>query len=263
VPSVNRQPSTVNRQPSTANRQPSTVNRQPPTVNRQPSTVNRQPSTKNYSELKMKQYVQYGCGHSAPVEWINFDISPTLRIQKTPVLGTLLKGKLNTTFAPHVKFGDIVRGLPVEDESCDGVYCSHILDNLSFEDLPRALKNSYKILKKGGVFRCVLPDLEFEARTYIRNLDNGVEDASIKFLTDTQLGFFRRPRGLKDSMVALFANRRHLWMWDPKSMEPELKKAGFTEIRRAEFHDCADEMFRLVENDEGRWINAMGFECKK
>lgn len=211
----------------------------------------------------MKQYVQYGCGHSAPTEWINFDISPTLRIQKTPVLGALLKNKLNTHFAPHVRYGDIVKGLPVEKDSCDGVYCSHILDNLSFEDLPRALNNTYKILKKGGIFRCVIPDLEYEARTYIQNLDNGDKSASIKFLTDTQLGFFKRPRGLKDMVIAFFANRRHLWMWDAKSLGEELRKAGFQDIRRAEFHDSQDEMFKLVENDWGRWSNAAGFECMK
>ena len=42
-----------------------------------------------------KIYVQYGCGLSAPKEWINFDVSPTLRIQKTPILGSILKSKLN------------------------------------------------------------------------------------------------------------------------------------------------------------------------
>jgi len=211
----------------------------------------------------MKKYVQYGCGHSAPVEWINFDISPTLRVQKTPVVGSLLKGRLNTTFAPNVRHGDIVKGLPVADNSCDGVYCSHILDNLSLEDLPLALKNSYKILKKGGIFRCVIPDLEYEARTYIQNLDRGDKSASIKFLHDTQLGFVKRPRGFTGMMLSLFSNRRHLWMWDAHSLGEQLKLAGFQEIRPCKRHDSQDEMFKLVENDAGRFSNAVAFECIK
>src|SRR4051812_24771119 len=116
-------------------------------------------------------YVQYGCGHSAPVEWINFDISPTLRIQKTPIIGSLFKKQLNTTFPDNVRYGDIVKGLPIEENKCDGLYCSHVLEHLSLFDFRKALSNSYKILKPGGIFRCVIPDLEFSARKYIQNLD--------------------------------------------------------------------------------------------
>jgi SAM-dependent methyltransferase len=211
----------------------------------------------------VKKYVQYGCGHSAPIEWINFDISPTLRIQKTPVLGALLKNKLNTTFAPNVRYGDIVRGLPIEENSCDGLYCSHVLDDLSLEDLPVALKNSYRILKKGGIFRCVMQDLEYEARTYIQNLDKGDKSASIKFLNDTLLGFLKRPRGLTGILVSFFSNQHHLWMWDSHSLGEQLKLAGFRDLRRCIRHDCQDEMFKLVENDAGRFSNAVAFECRK
>ena len=210
-----------------------------------------------------KQYVQYGCGHSAPIEWLNFDVSPTLRVQKTPILGKLLKNKLNTTFAPNVRYGDIVKGLPVEDNSCDGVYCSHILDNLALEDFRRAVKNTFKILKVDGIFRCVLPDLEFEVRTYIKNLDSGDKSASIKFQTETILGFVKRPRGLRQILISNLENNRHLWMWDRLSMVEELSNVGFSDIRPCAFHDSADQMFLLVENDEGRFINSLAFECRK
>ena len=36
-------------------------------------------------------YIHYGCGLDAPKEWINFDASPTLRLQKTPLLGLLFQ----------------------------------------------------------------------------------------------------------------------------------------------------------------------------
>lgn len=100
----------------------------------------------------MKKYVQYGCGHSAPKEWVNFDVSPTLRIQKTPIIGLLVKKKLNTTFPSNVLYGDIIKGLPIEDNTCDGLYCSHTLEHLALDEFRIALKNSYRILKKG---RCI------------------------------------------------------------------------------------------------------------
>ena len=211
----------------------------------------------------MKQYVHYGCGLTAPVEWLNFDISPTLRIQKTPLLGSLLKKKLNTTFSPNVKYGDIVKGLPIKADSCDGLYCSHVLEHLSLQDFKTALKNSYSILKKGGIFRCVVPDLEFAARNYIQDLEKGNKLASVYFIGEcTLLGMEKRPKGFKEMVISLFGNSHHMWMWDRKSLSEELKMAGFQEIRICSFNDSQDEMFKLVEN-KGRFENAVSIECKK
>ncbi|MCI5142460.1 MAG: methyltransferase type 11, partial [Candidatus Electrothrix sp. ATG1] len=32
-----------------------------------------------------KQFIHYGCGLSAPESWLNFDASPTLRLQRIPL----------------------------------------------------------------------------------------------------------------------------------------------------------------------------------
>jgi hypothetical protein len=65
---------------------------------------------------KKEKYVHYGCGLTAPLEGDNYDISPTLRIQKAPVVGKILSSKLNIRFPGSVKYGDIVSGLPVGSE---------------------------------------------------------------------------------------------------------------------------------------------------
>lgn len=207
-------------------------------------------------------YVQYGCGLSAPEEWINFDISPTLRIQKIPLLGKLLKSQLNVTFPENVRYGDIVKGLPVPAHSCDGLYCSHTLEHLSLEDLRKALANSYTILKKGGIFRCVLPDLEKAARTYLNDLDHGHATSSIRFMQNTLLGITARPRGIKGLLSSFFGNSHHLWMWDHASLAEELKHAGFVNIRKCNYDDCVDNMFKHVE-DSGRFTDAVALECRK
>lgn len=209
-----------------------------------------------------KIYVQYGCGLSAPKEWTNFDVSPTLRIQKTPLIGAILKSKLNTTFPRNVLYGDIIKGLPIHDNSCDGLYCSHTLEHLSLKDFRQSLINSYKILKKGGIFRCLVPDLEYSARLYIKELDNGNNLASLNFMSDTLLGVKVRPRGIKGFLNSFFGNSHHLWMWDVRSLSEELKNVGFTKIRACKFNDSEDEMFKYVE-DIGRFENAVAIECRK
>lgn len=210
-----------------------------------------------------KIYVQYGCGLSAPKEWINFDVSPTLKIQKMPVIGAIVKNKLSITFPANVRHGDIIKGLPVSEGSCDGVYYSHTLEHLSLQDFRMALKNTFKILKVGGVFRCVVPDLEYSAREYLKSLDSGDNKASIRFVgSNTLLGLEKRPRGLEGFIRTFWGNSHHLWMWDSKSLSEELINAGFTQIRSCKFNDCEDEIFKYVE-DINRFENAVAIECRK
>lgn len=204
------------------------------------------------------EYVQYGCGLSAPKKWRNFDASLTLRFERIPIIGKLYI-KNDSRFPQNVEFGDIVRGLPVPNNSCKGVYCSHILEHLSLEDFRQALVNTHKMIKCGAYFRLVLPDLEYSIKKYVNDSST---DAAPAFLRETSLGKEKRSRGLKEFAQEVLGNSQHLWMWDYKSIAQELKNAGFINIRRAEYGDATDTMFREVE-DDGRWKNCLGVECKK
>ncbi len=205
-------------------------------------------------------YVQYGCGWDAPDQWLNFDGSPTLRVERVPIIGKPLSAALKGNpkpFPDNVRYGDIVKGLPVNDGSCAGVYCSHILEHLRLEDCRKALANTKQLLRPGGIFRLVLPDLRYYAKKYVAS--EGPE-AALQFMRDTHLGERVRIPGLKGVVWPLLANSKHLWMWDHSSMEHELRAAGFTDIRRAEFGDLGDPHFAAVERRD-RWENCLGMEC--
>ena len=117
--------------------------------------------------------VQFGCGLSAPKNWRNFDSSPTLRIQKMPFIGKTLAHKIQGfNFPSNVEYGDIVNGLPVAKDSCDNLYCSHVLEHLSYEDFKAALANSYSYLKPGGTFRLIMPDLNSLISSYNSKSEN-------------------------------------------------------------------------------------------
>src|SRR5215469_11077912 len=150
-------------------------------------------------------------------------------------------------------------GLPLADDSCDAVYCSHVLEHLALEDFRVALRNTHRVLKHDGVFRLVLPDLYQCASSY---LASSAPDAASAFLREACLGQEKRPRSLRDLAVSLWGNSPHLWMWDYKSIVPELERAGFVAVRRASFGDSADDMFRRVE-DQARWDDCLGVECRK
>ena len=70
-----------------------------------------------------------------------------------------------------VKKVNILGGLPFEDNTTDVVYSSHFLEHLSQEQADFVLKESYRILKKDGIIRIVVPDLEDVCKEYLRVLE--------------------------------------------------------------------------------------------
>jgi len=205
-----------------------------------------------------KLYVQYGCGHCAPAGWVNFDASPTLRLERLPLVGRMLN-KNAERFPANVRYGDVVRGLPIARESCQGIYCSHVLEHLAYEDCLLALRNTFSYLKPGGTFRLVVPDLQQLVQAYVTSPGEAPGDW---FMEVSDLGRVRRPRGLRAFVLAWLGNSAHLWMWDEKSMTAALRRAGFEHIRRASFGDAEDGWFSRVE-DPVRFEGCLAIQCRK
>jgi len=209
----------------------------------------------------MGLYVQYGCGFDAPEEWLNFDVSPTLRFERIPILG-MLYTKNKQRFPKNVRYGNIVKGLPViQSGTCDGIYCSHVLEHLSFEDFITALKNTFKYLKPGGIFRCVIPDLKGYVEIYLERIKHKDSTASIQFMRETRLGTEKRVYGIWN-LFKFLGSHEHLWMWDALSLQDYLRRTGFSQIRPCLFNDSSDPMFNMVESEK-RFRNAIAFEAIK
>ena len=203
-------------------------------------------------------YVQYGCGFSAPDKWVNFDASYALIWEKLPLLGRLYT-KNSQRFPENVRHGNIVKGLPIGTNSCKGVYASHVLEHLALDEFHQALENTKRILRKGGIFRLVVPDLESLARAYISGLSQGNANAAEEFLKSCHLGRPTSRHGFVGLLRRLFNRSDHLWMWDHPSLIAVLSQHGFSNIRRCRFGDCEDPMFSLVE-EPGRFTGAAAIE---
>jgi predicted SAM-dependent methyltransferase len=204
------------------------------------------------------EYVQYGCGFCAPEGWMNFDSSPTLRFERLPIIGNFYT-KNKKRFPLNVRYGDIVKGLPIDEDSCKGVYCSHVLEHLSLEDFRIALQKTYSYLRPGGIFRLVVPDLEELTCKYLKDAR---QDAAIRFIESCCLGAKNRPKTIVEVLLRQFSNSAHLWMWDEKAVVRELEQHGFRCCRRARFGDCEDKRFQEVE-DLDRFVDAVAIESVK
>lgn len=201
-------------------------------------------------------YVQIGAGLSDPQGWLNYDASPTLRVQRLPAIGPLV-AKLagNTTpFPEGVLFGDAVKGLPLPLASVDAIYASHVLEHLSLEDMRTALNNCFALLRPGGAIRLIVPDLLQRAKEYVEAAEAGERDAAYRFMRTTMLGVERQATGWLGRLRAFLGNSAHLWMWDEAAMKHELKEAGFIKVRRARCGDSGNAMFDRVE-DQTRFVD--------
>ena len=203
--------------------------------------------------------LQIGAGLDGPASWMNVDASPTVRLQRMPVMGTVFQRWIAPRFSPRIVYGDVVRGLPLATGSVDVAYSSHMLEHLAFDDLRTALREVHRLLRPGGVFRSVMPDLEAEVAAYVAST---ADDRASEFLRSTLLGMASRPRGLLGHLRAAVGNSQHLWLWDYRSIATRLAEAGFTDIRRASFNDSTEPSFAEVEHPE-RWDGCLGFECRK
>ncbi len=200
--------------------------------------------------------MQYGCGFNAPSGWKNFDVSPTLRFERVPLVGRLYR-KNQQRFPSNVEYGNIVKGIPLPSESCEAIYASHVLEHLSLCDFRLALANTYRLLTNGGLFRLVVPDLEILARRYIESDD---PEAASSFMEATSLGVSERQTGLRGLVMMWLGNSSHLWMWDLKSIQKELCDVGFKDIRRCCMRD--EPIFEDVE-EESRFVDALAVQCRK
>jgi predicted SAM-dependent methyltransferase len=104
-----------------------------------------------------------GCGKNFHKDWINIDIKSS---------------------GPDVIAHNLFSGIPYDNNSVDVVYHSHVLEHMHKQFAPDFLKECFRVLKKGGIIRVVIPDLERIVREYINHLENalnGDEDAAKRY----------------------------------------------------------------------------------
>ena len=139
--------------------------------------------TRTFGKLKKSHTVKLdgqmiklnlGCGLAVCGDWINVDGSLNALIAGRPGFVHRFMYRLSGAnryysqdeycrllgqhrFIHH----DLSYGIPVHDNTADFVYSSHFLEHLFRNDVENLLKDSFRVLKSGGVVRICVHDLEF------------------------------------------------------------------------------------------------------
>src|SRR5262249_50061800 len=150
--------------------------------------------------------------------------------------------------------GDIVTGLPVSAGSARGVYCSHVLEHVPRDDLPVALRNTFRMLVPGGLFRLVVPDLRRRAGQYLAAAERDEPGPADMLLDSCRLGARETARSPMALIRHCLGKNAHLWMYDFAALKALLEQVGFAGVRRCELGDADDPMFAVVE-DRGRFFD--------
>lgn len=193
-----------------------------------------------------------GCGYQTSERCLNIDWSLPVRLKGSPigrrVAPALLTGDRRSRYdamTGQIKGHDLRKGIPFKDGSADVVYHSHVLEHIDRGAVPGFFAEILRVLKPGGVHRIVVPDLEQQAREYLRSLDlliRGVgraedHEEAVHVLIEQLVrreayGSSTLPpvRRRMENLLLGDARKRgetHQWMWDRVSLPRELLAAGF------------------------------------
>ena len=120
--------------------------------------------------------VNVGSGRHVTDGWLSLDHSKHVLAAKVPGLAAALNrvGLMNDTEMPYhrngdwrrVRFWDAKMPIPLPDASVQYAYSSHVLEHFSTERALGIVRDVLRVLRPGGRFRVVLPDLEQVGRAY-------------------------------------------------------------------------------------------------
>jgi ubiquinone/menaquinone biosynthesis C-methylase UbiE len=215
-----------------------------------------------------------GCGLLTSPDWVNVDGSWNARLAKHPTLrralasvGLLAQDKSKIPWDSSIFIHDIRKPLPFPDGSATAVYASHVLEHLYFSEGQQLLRQSFRVLRGGGILRVVVPDLNAIVREYLGERPFGALAPDMESLRP---GDRLNERLLMRSPAPTSANlfyriyeawedfHTHKWMYDADSLSELFRRTGFVEVQSMECHVSRIADIQKVE-DPSRIRNCGGF----
>jgi len=179
---------------------------------------------------------------------VNIDNSPSVLLDRWPslkrglfLLGVISRERYETVWPLDVIWQDVSKKLPYKNGSIDKIYSSHLLEHLDKKCGEGLLQECFRVLKKGGIFRLVIPDLEFHARRYLQGVSNGGpadRAAHDDFLWNIYGAYLEKRR----------YGATHRYMYDWPTLRLVLAEMGFSRVLRQEFQKGLDQELCLLDN---------------
>lgn len=174
-----------------------------------------------------------GAGPDTRTGWVNIDLAlmlvPEVDGVKQP----------DTVFINY----DLRRGLPLEDASCSYIYSSHFFEHLEYRHVKQLLRECYRVLEPGGVFRACLPNFKGMFAAYLRGDEEFFSLLNIlQVLPELEPG----TETLVDHVnYGVYQNGEHKWIMDEEKIKVLLTHTGFASVAESSFQEDIDRDMEL------------------
>jgi SAM-dependent methyltransferase len=195
-----------------------------------------------------------GCGPHAPEGWVNVDNALGARLTKVPFFKTINR-KLrlfDLDWNEKICLHDLNKSFPWADSSVDVVYSSH---NIGHVDAKMFLSECFRVLRKGGIIRIVVPDLRHVVDEYLKG--NVPADEFVRNLNVITGNSRSR---LKNRLSALIEFPQYC-LYDRPRLHEIMTEAGFVTAERSAFESDISDI-GIIEMP-GRTENAVIMEGRK
>jgi len=192
---------------------------------------------KNSSDL----LINIGAGDQGKPDWVNLDVFSCLGV--------------NCIY-------DCRKSLPFPNNSVKGIFCEHFLEHMDYEEeAPRFLSECYRVLKRNGVIRLIVPDIEMYLHAYcergwekistIRGIDS--EHTDLYYKSGHPYKFNYKTKAELINFV--FRQKyQHKYGYDYETLENLLYESGFSQVQKQGFcrslmpELCIDRDIRASES---------------
>lgn len=183
--------------------------------------------------------------------WRTWEIGKYLKHTKEPKLQigfgkNPLEGWLNTGISLKEcyrgTYMDAGKPFPLPDNTFNFIYSEHLFEHLTYRQAQNMLKESYRVLKPGGIIRIATPDLQF-----LINLYNEPE----KTLHKNYIEYSAKEDGLPATAVYIINRFHTTWghqiIYDRATLIAALKDTGFKDITSCEMGQSTHVALKGVE----------------
>lgn len=186
-----------------------------------------------------------GCGTTLPEGWINVDYAVGARLRKLPLVGAVVQrlGLFDAHWHPSIQLHDLRQPFPWSEGAAAYVYSAHFLEHITKEAGERFLAEAFRVLRRSGVMRIVVPDLRSVVEGYL----SGAVPAR-DFLKRVGAPQANSENGLLRTLVSVYSGSGHRCMYDEPTLLGLIRDAGFEADVAAPF-DSAIPDIEAVENE--------------
>ena len=131
---------------------------------------------------------------------------------------------------------DLTKRWSISEDFADAVYHSHVLEHIPRNKIPVFISECFRVLKKGGIIRVVVPDLEQIARNYLHFLNEILEHETPELAANYEWTLLE----LMDQLVRNQPGGEMLKFLD----NPDMLNRDFVESRTSELTQVTDAKSR-------------------